>query len=79
MTVAIQVNFRKQLSQKELRENRRIAYTEIRNATGTPIKTISDWDKGEVTQFHARVLERFCMYFGCEVGDLLEVSPDNRN
>lgn len=75
MAVAIQVNFRKQLSQKELRENKRIAYTEIKRVTGTPIKTISDWDKGNVKQFHAGVLERFCRYFDCSVGDLLEFTP----
>ena len=76
MSVAIRVNFRKQLSQKELQLNRRIPYTEIKKETGTPIKTISDWDKGDVKQFHAGVLERFCHYFNCSVGDLLEYVPD---
>jgi DNA-binding Xre family transcriptional regulator len=76
MTVAIQINFRRMLSQKEQRENRKITYTEIRDTTGTPIKTISRWDSGDVTQIHTDVLERFCKYLDCEVGDLVRRLPD---
>jgi DNA-binding Xre family transcriptional regulator len=76
MTVAIQINFRRMLSQKEQRENRKITYTEIQESTSTPIKTISRWDSGKVTQIHTDVLERFCKYLDCEVGDLVRLAPD---
>lgn len=76
MTVAIQINFRRMLSQKEQRENRKITYTEIQKDTGTPIKTISRWDSGKVTQIQTKVLERFCEYLDCEVGDLIRHTPD---
>jgi DNA-binding Xre family transcriptional regulator len=79
MAVAIQINFRRMLSQKEQRENRKITYTEIRDNTGTPIKTISRWDNGDVSQIHTEVLERFCKYLDCEVGDLVRLELDGQS
>ena len=76
MTMAIKINFRRALSQKEQREDRKITYTEIQKNTGTPIKTISRWDNGKVSQIHTEVLERFCEYLNCQVGDLVEYIPN---
>jgi DNA-binding Xre family transcriptional regulator len=76
MAMAIQINFRRALAQKEQRENRKITYTEIQKITGTPIKTISRWDNGNVSQIHTEVLERFCEYLNCRVGDLVEYIPE---
>ena len=76
MTVAIKINFRQRLLEKQLREKRRIDDKEIHQETGTPYKTIERWDKGKVTQIDTRVLERWCKYLDCNVGDLLEYVPD---
>lgn len=72
--MTIQNNFRSLLLDKQKREQRKITYTEISLATGSLIKTISQWDNGNITQFKDEVVVRFCHYFGCEIGDLLQLN-----
>lgn len=64
------------LTQKEQREGRRIRNTEIVEATGVSLPTVHRWLRDEVTRFEKPVLESFCAYFDCDVGDLLFIDPD---
>ncbi|MBC7871480.1 MAG: helix-turn-helix transcriptional regulator [Chitinophagaceae bacterium] len=59
------------LTEKELREGRRIRYIEIAADTGVSQPAVGRWAKNEVTKFEAPVLEAFCKYFQCEIGELL--------
>lgn len=77
MTVAIKINFRERLLEKQARIKGKITFTQISDETGTPIKTISSWYRGDIKQIHTGVLERFCQYLDCNVGDLIEIIPDN--
>ncbi|MDX1995304.1 MAG: helix-turn-helix transcriptional regulator [bacterium] len=63
------------LSQKETREGRRIRINEIAAETGVAPSTISRWMKNAVTKFDAPVVEAFCAYLDCDVGDLLYIEP----
>lgn len=64
-------NFLMLLTQKEQREGRRIRHGEVVKETGITLATILRWEKNEVNKFEGPVIEAFCDYFGCEVGDLL--------
>jgi DNA-binding Xre family transcriptional regulator len=61
------------LTEKERQENRRITQTEIADRLGISIQTVGRWLRNEVDRFDAPVVEKFCDYFGCEVGDLLYI------
>src|SRR5262245_19512541 len=59
------------LREKQKREGRKITYTEIANAAFTSVNVISQWAKNNVTRFDAPIVVRLCLYFECQVGDLL--------
>lgn len=64
------------LTEKELREGRRIRNKEIAEAVGVNEHTVARWIKNDVTKIDAPVLEGFCRYFNCDVGDLLYMEWD---
>jgi DNA-binding Xre family transcriptional regulator len=59
------------LAYKEQQEGRRIPNKEIAEAVGVNEHTVSRWVKNEVNMINVQVLEAFCNYFECDVGDLL--------
>jgi putative transcriptional regulator len=59
------------LLQKEAHENRRISRNELMAETGIAHTTILRWERNEIVKFDASVVEALCVYFGCDVGDLL--------
>ncbi len=65
------------LAEKEKREGRRIRNKEIAQAVGVNEHTVARWLRNEVQQVDMPVLEAFCDYFGCEVGDLLYIEREN--
>lgn len=64
------------LSQKEQHEGRRIRNKEIAAAVGVTEHTVARWIKNEVNKIDVPVLEAFCNYFHCDVGDLLYMERD---
>lgn len=61
------------LTEKEQRENRRISRNELTIETDVSLPTILRWERNQVTKFEASVVEAFCAYFQCQVGDLLYI------
>lgn len=61
------------LAEKEKREGRRIRNKEIAQTVGVTQHTVARWLKNEVDKVELPVLEAFCDYFDCEVGDLLYI------
>ena len=59
------------LAQKEINENRRIAYEEIKNATGIAASTLSGWATNSVKRYDADTIAALCEYLDCGVGDLI--------
>jgi putative transcriptional regulator len=59
------------LAYKEQQEGRRIPNKEIAEAVGVNEHTVARWVKNEVNMINVQVLEAFCNYFDCDVGDLL--------
>ncbi|MEO8606242.1 MAG: helix-turn-helix transcriptional regulator [Chloroflexota bacterium] len=59
------------LAYKEQQEGRRIPNKEIAEAVGVNEHTVARWVKNDVNMINVQVLEAFCNYFGCDVGDLL--------
>jgi len=65
------------VAQKEMREGRRIRNKEIAEAVGVAEHTVARWIKNDVTKIDVPVLEAFCEYFDCDVGDLLYMEQSN--
>jgi len=65
------------LAEKEKREGRRIRNKEIAEVVGVTQHTVARWLKNEVDKVELPVLEAFCDYFECEVGDLLYIEREN--
>lgn len=61
------------LAQKEIREQRRIKTYEIVEATGVSFTTVQRWMRNEVSKIEGTVIEAFCAYFDCDIGDLLYI------
>jgi transcriptional regulator with XRE-family HTH domain len=61
------------LTEKERREERRVTFTEIAEATGSSVNVLSNWAKNKIERFDGPLLVRLCQYFGCEVADLLYI------
>lgn len=61
------------LTQKEQREQRRIKTYEIVETTGVTFSTVQRWIRNEVTKIEGPVIEAFCAYFDCDIGDLLYI------
>lgn len=75
----IHSRLRSLISQKEMRENRRITYREIAGATRIPASTISRLVGDQMTRFETDTLAALCKYFECNVGDILDYQLDEEN
>ena len=64
------------LARKEQREGRRIRNKEIAQAVGVNEHTVARWIRNDVGKIDVPVLEAFCNYFECDVGDLLYMERD---
>lgn len=54
----------------------KINVTELQKDLGLSYNTVTAWVKGRVDRVDFRILEHWCAYFQCEVGDILEYRPD---
>lgn len=78
----LQCRLRELMAEKSRRENRRITYRIIREATGIALNTLSGLNQLPMPKMiGTHVIERLCAYFACDVGDLLVVafSPAEEN
>ena len=67
------------LAKKEINENRRIPYDEIKGKTGMAMSTISAWSTNSITRYDADTIASVCEFFDCKVGDLIVYEPGNSN
>jgi DNA-binding Xre family transcriptional regulator len=59
------------IHERESKIGRRIRQHDIAEFAEVRDHTITAWIHNEVTRFDARVVERLCDYFQCDVADLL--------
>ena len=71
MSTKVKNRFLILLGAKEQREGRRIRNKEIARAVGVNEHTVARWVENDVNMISVAVLEAFCKYFECDVGDLL--------
>lgn len=74
--MAIQNKFMELWQEKERKERRRISLTEVCEKSGVGWSTANRWKRDNVDRFDSDVLEKLCIYFDCQVGDLLTYIPN---
>ena len=67
----VQVEFRRLLAEKEVRENRRITQVEVAAATGLSRQTLGPWLDGSIQFIRLDTLAAMCVFLDCVPGDLL--------
>ena len=72
----IQSRLKVLISQKELRENRKWTYENIKEATGISITTIHRLARNTAKRYDANTLDALCRFLNCSVGDLLVYIPE---
>lgn len=63
-------------SLKEAKEARRITYREVSEKTGVAASTISAFMNDKVSLFYAETIDRLCVFYSCEPGDIIVRVPD---
>jgi DNA-binding Xre family transcriptional regulator len=76
MSAKVKNRFLTLLGYKEQQLGRRIRNKEIAEAVGVNEHTIARWLNNEVQKIDVPVLEAFCDYFECDVGDLLYIEVE---
>ncbi len=51
---------------------RRLSVKDLERGTGVSYNTLHDWYAGRIQRFDATVLDKLCIFFEVEVGDILE-------
>ena len=64
------------LAEKQTRENRKISYEEIKNATGIATSTLSAWATNTVKGYSADTIAALCDYLSCELNELIVYEPE---
>jgi putative transcriptional regulator len=64
------------LEEKEKREGRRISYRKIAEETGISKTSVESWMTSSATQYQQEQMLALCRYFGCTVGDLLQIDDE---
>ncbi len=59
------------MGEKQAKEGRPITASVVARETGLTRAAISKWVRGEVVEFREDIIERLCVYFNCDIGDLL--------
>jgi DNA-binding Xre family transcriptional regulator len=59
------------IAEKEIREKRKLPYRIISEEIGISMNAITAYATQNVARFDAPVLDAFCKYFNCDVGDIL--------
>lgn len=72
----MKLQFLNLMQKKEQELGRRISYADIADETGLTRAVVSKWASGKVVSYRQDMINVFCGYFGCEVGDLIVYEPD---
>lgn len=59
------------IAEKEIRENRKLTMRIIAQESGVSTNSLVAYTNQDVVRFDAVVLDAFCKYFNCGVGDIL--------
>jgi putative transcriptional regulator len=59
------------IAEKEIRENRKLTMRIIAREAGVSTNSLVAYTNQDVVRFDAVVLDAFCKYFNCGVGDIL--------
>lgn len=73
--MAVTIRFGALLGKKMEKENRVITESEVAEAIGVTRQAVNKWANGHIVRFEMDMIERFCRYFECEIGDLLVLDP----
>ena len=68
-----------QIEKKQFRESRRITIQEVAEATGVNRMTLSKILNHRGYSTGTDILDKLCTYFGCQIGDLAEHTPDDHS
>ena len=71
VAVTVQVNMRRLLADKEVRENRRYSQLDVAEGTGLSRQTIAPWLDGSVQAIRLDTLAAICRFLECVPGDVL--------
>ncbi len=64
------------VKKRRFRYQRKVNLRQVQRDTGFEYSTVARWMKSKVTQVDFPVLEAWCKYLDCNVGDLLEYKAD---
>jgi putative transcriptional regulator len=59
------------IAEKEVKENRKLTLRTISQEAGVSTNSLTAYTNQNVDRFDAPVLEAFCKYFNCGIGDIL--------
>ena len=71
VTMAIKNRLKILIAEKEVKENRKLTLRIISEEAGVSTNSLTAYNNQDVVRFDALVLEAFCKYFNCGVGDIL--------
>ena len=74
---AVQVNFRRLLAEKEVRENTRYTMTDVARETNMSRQALYPWLNGDIRTVRLETLAAVCRFLGCQPGDVLVLAPAN--
>ena len=63
--------------QREAQLGGRITYKDVNKATGISGATLSRWMNKQVQQFDAVTVQSLCVYFHCQVGELIKLEGED--
>jgi putative transcriptional regulator len=69
--MAIKTRLKILIAEKEVKENRKLTLRTISEEAGVSTNSLTAYNNQDVVRFDAPVLEAFCKYFNCGVGDIL--------
>lgn len=74
---AVQVNFRRLLAEKEVRENTRYTVAEVARGIGLSRTGAYAWMNGTIGTVRLETLTAICRFLDCQPGDLLTLPLKN--
>lgn len=67
------------IADMELRVGRRVSLKDISNETGIHLSTLSRIANQKAANTTIGNIEKICQFFGCQIQELVEFSPDNED
>ncbi len=58
---------------REQKIGRRVKLKDLAEFVGVTYHTVTSWIRNDVRKYEAHIIEGFCDYFDCDVGDLLYI------